>query len=257
MGGIDVERDDRGVAMVWLDNPGHLNALSDAMILGLCEALPRLGDDASCRVIVLRGRGGVYCAGRELNDVKALQGASRDAIARIYGAMAAMNEAIYFSPVPVVSVVEKYALGIATMLVAWSDLAIAEDGAMLGYPEVRHGITPYGAIPTMLNSMNRKAMLDLLLTGRRIDAAEALRLGLLTRVVPRERLDGALDAIVDDILSGSADAIRRSKAFVRECEALGYREANALAAERHVEGIGSPAMREGVAAFLDRKKNPA
>src|SRR4029453_3730432 len=96
MGGIDVERDDRGVATVWLDNRGHLNALSDAMIVGLCDALPRLGDDASCRAIVLRGRGGVYCAGRELNDVKALQGAGRDAVERIYGAMAAMNEAVYY-----------------------------------------------------------------------------------------------------------------------------------------------------------------
>ena len=56
----------------------------------------------------------------------------------------------------------RYAFGIATMLVSWSDIALAEEGAMFGYPEVHHGITPYGAVPTMLNMMNQKAMLDLL-----------------------------------------------------------------------------------------------
>jgi methylglutaconyl-CoA hydratase len=70
---IQVERSDRGVATVWLDNPKHLNALSNSMVIGLCEELPRLADDAGCRAIVMRGRGGVFCAGRELGDLKALQ----------------------------------------------------------------------------------------------------------------------------------------------------------------------------------------
>src|SRR4030095_17101284 len=112
------------------------------------------------------------------------------------GYMRAINEAIYFSPLPVISVVERYALGIATMLVSWSDIALAEEGAMLGYPEVHHGITPYGAVPTMLNTMNQKAMLDLLLTGRKISAAEALRLGILTRVVDDDQLAGERDQVV-------------------------------------------------------------
>ena len=81
MSEIQVERSERGVATVWLDNPRHLNALTDAMIIGLCEELPRLADDTTCRAIVLRGRGGVFCAGRELRDVKALQGAGLDDVA--------------------------------------------------------------------------------------------------------------------------------------------------------------------------------
>ena len=194
MSEIQVERSDRGVATVWLSNPRHLNALSNSMIIGLCEELPRLADDTTCRAIVMRGRGGVFCAGRELGDVKALQGAGHEDIARMYGYMQKMNEVIYYSPHPVISVVEKYAFGIATMLVSWSDIALAEEGAMLGYPEVHHGITPYGAVPTMLNMMNQKAMLDLLLTGRKMSAAEALRLGILTRAVPADQLAGELDA---------------------------------------------------------------
>lgn len=254
MGGIEVECSDRGVATIWLSNPKHLNALTDAMIVGLCEEMPRLAADAGCRAIVLRGRGGVYCAGRDLGDLKALQSAGADAVERMYGYMRRMNEAIYFSPLPVISVVERYALGIATMLVSWSDIALAEDGALLGYPEVQHGITPYGAIPTMLNTLNQKAMLDLLLTGRKLRAAEALRMGLVSRVVPADQLAKELDGTIADILRGSVAAIRKSKQFVRECETLTYPQGIAAAADKHIAGIGMPEMREGVAAFVDKQK---
>jgi enoyl-CoA hydratase/carnithine racemase len=164
MSGIEVERSDRGVATVWLSNPKHLNALSNSMVIGLCEEFSRLGADDKCRAIVLRGRGGVFCAGRDLADLKALQAADADAIRTMYGYMQTMNEVIYLSPHPVIGVIEKYAFGIATMLASWTDIALAEEGAMLGYPEVHHGITPYGAVPTMLQTMNQKAMMDLLLT---------------------------------------------------------------------------------------------
>ena len=254
MSEIQVERSNRGVATVWLNNPKHLNALSNSMIIGLCEELPRLADDGSCRAIVMRGRGGVFCAGRELGDLKALQSAGPDEVARMYAYMQKMNEVIYYSPHPVISIVEKYALGIATMLVSWSDIALAEEGAMLGYPEVHHGITPYGAVPTMLNMMNQKAMLDLLLTGRKIRAAEALRLGILTRAVPVDQLAGELDRVLDDIFRGSAGAIRRSKAFVRECETLTYQQGIAAATDKSIQGIGLPDMRNGVGAFLDKQK---
>lgn len=254
MSEIQVERSNRGVATVWLNNPKHLNALSNSMIIGLCEELPRLADDGSCRAIVMRGRGGVFCAGRELGDLKALQSAGPDEVARMYAYMQKMNEVIYYSPHPVISIVEKYALGIATMLVSWSDIALAEEGAMLGYPEVHHGITPYGAVPTMLNMMNQKAMLDLLLTGRKIRAAEALRLGILTRAVPVDQLAGELDRVLDDIFRGSAGAIRRSKAFVRECETLTYQQGIAAATDKSIQGIGLPEMRNGVDAFLGMQK---
>ena len=172
----------------------------------------------------------------------------------MYAYMQKMNEVIYYSPHPVISIVEKYALGIATMLVSWSDIALAEEGAMLGYPEVHHGITPYGAVPTMLNMMNQKAMLDLLLTGRKIRAAEALRLGILTRAVPVDQLAGELDRVLDDIFRGSAGAIRRSKAFVRECQTLTYQQGIAAATDKSIQGIGLPEMRNGVDAFLGMQK---
>ena len=253
MSEIHVERSEGGIATVWLNNPRHLNALTDAMIIGLCQEFTSLAGDDACRAIVLRGRGGVFCAGRELRDVKALQSADVAAVERMYRYMEEMNAVIYYAPQPVIAVVEKYAFGIASMLVSWSDIALAEEAAMLGYPEVHHGITPYGAVPTMINTMSQKALLDLLLTGRKIDAPEAVRLGLLTRCVPRERLQAELDSVLADLSRGSAAAIRRSKAFVRECETLTYRQGMALATEKAIGGIGMSEMRDGIAAFVDKQ----
>ena len=254
MGAIHVECDERNVATVWLDNPARRNALGNAMIAALCDAFSGLAADDACRAIVLRGRGGTFCAGRDLADLSALQQAAPAEVATVYGSLQALNEAIYFSPHPVIAVVERYALGIATMLVSWSDIALSEDGATFGYPEVHHGITPYGAVPTMLNTMNQKAMLDLLLTGRRIDAAEALRLGILSRVASAARLEAELDDIVEHILRGSPAAIRRSKAFVHDCETLSYRQGIAAATGNAIAALGSPELRKGLAAFLDKRE---
>jgi enoyl-CoA hydratase/carnithine racemase len=251
---IQTERDDRGVVTLWLNNPRHLNALSNRMVIGLCEEMARLADDRTCRAIVLRGRAGVFCAGRELRDLKALQSAGADEIARMYRYMQRMNEAIYHAPHPTISVVERYALGIATMIVTWTDIALAEEGAILGYPEVHHGITPYGAVPTMLNAMSQKAMLDLLLTGRRIDAAEAVRLGIVTRAVPADRLAEQLDAVLADLLAGSATAIARTKQFVRRCETLTYQQGVEAATDRSIQGVGAPEMRERLSTFLQGRR---
>jgi enoyl-CoA hydratase/carnithine racemase len=254
MSGVEVERDAQGVATVWLSNPGRLNALSNKMVIGLGETLPRLAADETCRAIVLRGRGGVFCAGRDLTDLKALQASDAAAIKAMYGHMQKMNEVIYYSPQPVISVIERYAFGIATMIATWTDIALAEESAQLGYPEVHHGITPYGAVPTMLNSMNQKAMMDLLLTGRRIRAEEAVRLGIITRAVPPARLDAELNEVLKHLSRGSAAAIRKSKQFVRDCETLTYREGIKAATEKHIHGLANPETKAGLAAFADKRK---
>jgi methylglutaconyl-CoA hydratase len=254
MSGVEVERGAQGVATVWLSNPGRLNALSNKMVIGLGEELPRLAADETCRAIVLRGRGGVFCAGRDLTDLKALQASDAAAINAMYGHMQKMNEVIYYSPQPVISVIERYAFGIATMIATWTDIALAEENAQLGYPEVHHGITPYGAVPTLLNSMNQKAMMDLLLTGRRIKAEEAVRLGILTRAVPADRLDAELNDVLEHLSRGSAAAIRKSKQFVRDCETLTYQEGINAATEKHIQGLTNPETKAGLAAFAEKRK---
>jgi enoyl-CoA hydratase/carnithine racemase len=105
----------------------------------------------------------------------------------------------------------------------------------------------------MLNTMSQKAMLDLLLTGRRIDAAEALRAGIVSRVVAREALDDTLRSVLADLLAGNAAAIRRSKQFVRACETLTYGQGIAAATDKAILGARSPDLQRGVAAFVTRR----
>jgi enoyl-CoA hydratase/carnithine racemase len=164
-----------------------------------------------------------------------------------------MNEVIYYSPRPVIGVFEKYAFGIATMLASWTDIALAEVGAQFGFPEVQHGITPYGAVPTMLNVVNQKALMELLLTGRRITADEAVRLGLITRAVPADQLAAELDKVLAALSRGSPAAISKTKQFVRRCETLTYQQGIEAATDRAILGLGMPELQEGLAAFLDRR----
>ncbi|MER2535149.1 MAG: enoyl-CoA hydratase/isomerase family protein [Rhizobiaceae bacterium] len=257
MSGIDIERDGRGVVTLWLSNPDRQNALSNVMVRELCAAMAALAADEDCRIIVLRGRGGVFCAGRDLHDLSALQKASRGEIDRMYDFMEEMNRLTYFSPKPVVAVVERFAYGIAAMLASWADVSIAEETAQLGYPEVRHGIVPYGAAPTMLNTLPQRAILDLILTGRRITAAEAVRLGLVTRATPAVDLDAALEATVADLLAGDPLALSGIKAFVRECERLSYDEGIRAATARAKAGTGNAATVGGIGNFLaSHQKHP-
>lgn len=250
MSGIDIERDQRGVVTLWLSNEARRNALTNLMVEGLCKAMAELAQDGTCRVVVLRGRGGVFCAGRDLHDLGALQKAPRQDVERMYDLMEEMNRSIYFSPRPVVAVVERYAFGIAAMLATWADVTLADEAAQFGYPEVRHGIVPFGAAPTMLNSMPKRSVLDLLLTGRRIGAAEAVQHGIVTRVAPAGGIEAALEATIADLIAGNAAAIAGIKAFTRECERLGYEEGIRAATARAKAGTGNAGTREGIGGFL-------
>ena len=255
MSGIDIDRDERGRVTLWLSNPARRNALSNVMVRQLCEAMAALAGDDTCRVVVLRGRDGVFCAGRDLHDLGELQKAPPAEVERMYDLMEEMNRSIYFSPRPVVAVVERYAYGIAAMLAAWADIAIAEDTATFGYPEVRRGIVPFGAAPTMLKTMSQRAIMDLILTGRRVTAAEAVQLGLITRTVPSDALDAALDATVEDLMAGDPTAIAGIKTFVRECEALSYDQGIRAATARAKAGTGNSAISNGIGSFLAGRQN--
>ncbi len=97
-GKIDIERRTDGVAVLWIDNPAHRNALNNTLIEALTAHFRALAADPSCRVVLVRGRGGIFCAGRELRDLRALQDASNDMIVATYEKLKALNEAVWFCP---------------------------------------------------------------------------------------------------------------------------------------------------------------
>ncbi|WP_421996572.1 enoyl-CoA hydratase/isomerase family protein [Reyranella sp.] len=243
-----------GVATLWIDNPAHRNALNNTLIEAMTGHYRALAADSACRVIVVRGRGGIFCAGRELRDLRALQDADNATIVATYDKLKALNEAVWFCPKPTVAVVEKYAFGAGATLTSWCDIAVAEEEALFAYPEVHHGFPPSPALMALFLAVGRKKAMDLVLSGRRIDAREADRIGLITRAVPAGGLDADLRKLLESLLRSGPDAVRRTKEFVWHSDEAGHRAAMASAVDSISLGLASPQAREGIAAFFEKRR---
>jgi enoyl-CoA hydratase/carnithine racemase len=253
-GRIETEPREDGVATLWIDNPAHRNALNNELIEALTVAIRTLSDDAGCRALVLRGRGGMFCAGRELRDLQALAGADLPTITATYEMLRALNEALLHCPHPTVAGIDRYAFGAGATVASWCDIAIAEEDALIAYPEVRHGIVPAPAVMALMRGVPRKAVMELLLTGRRIDAREAAAINLITRAVPTGTLDAAIEEVLAGILKGSAEAIARTKAFIVHAEDTGLEAAMRSAVDSISIGLTAADTRRRIAAFLDGER---
>lgn len=252
-GKIDLERSDNGVATLWIDNLEHRNALNNTLIDSLTEHFHALGADPACRVVTVRGRGGIYCAGRELRDLRALQDASNDEIVATYEKLRGLNEAVWFCPKPTIAVVQKYAFGAGATLTSWCDIAIAESDALFAYPEVHHGFPPSPAMMALFLAVGRKKAMELILTGRRFNAVEADEIGLITRAVSASGLEQELSKIIAGLLRSGPDAIKRTKAFAWHLDEAGHRAAMTSAVDSISLGLASPQAREGISAFFDKR----
>jgi enoyl-CoA hydratase/carnithine racemase len=253
-GKIDLERRHDGVATLWIDNPSHRNALNNGLIEALTGHFRTLAADPACRVIVVRGRNGIFCAGRELRDLRALQDADNATIVATYDKLKALNEAVWFCPKPTVALVQKYAFGAGATLSSWCDVALSEDAALFAYPEVHHGFPPSPALMALFLAVGRKKAMELILTGRRIDAVEADRIGLITRAVPAAALEDELGRLLAGLLRSGPDAIKRTKEFVWHSDESGHRAAMTSAVDSISLGLASPQAREGIAAFFDKRQ---
>jgi methylglutaconyl-CoA hydratase len=251
-GKIDLELDG-GVATLWIDNLAHRNALNNALIDALTDHLRNLSANPGCRIIVVRGRGGIFCAGRELRDLRALQDADNATIVATYQKLKALNEAVLFCPKPTVAVVQKYAFGAGATLSSWCDITLSEEDALFAYPEVHHGFPPSPALMALFFAVGRKKAMELVLTGRRIDAREADRIGLITKAVPAASLEQELRQLQDGLLRSGPDAVKRTKEFVWHSDEAGHRAAMTSAVDSISLGLASPQAREGIAAFFDKR----
>jgi enoyl-CoA hydratase/carnithine racemase len=249
-GRIEIERDDRGVETIWLNNQDHRNTLNNILIDDMAAAVHRSSSDDQCHVIIIRGRGGVFCAGRELRDLAALLDADISLIQATYHRLRMLNEALYLCRKPTIAVVEKYAFGAGATLASWCDIAIAEDDASFAYPEVRHGIVPSPIVMALNRGAPRKAIMDLILTGRRIDGREAALCHIITRAVAKTDLETNVEATISNILKGSPDAIARTKDFIVHAEDASMRSAMLSAVDSISIGLTHPETRRRISAFL-------
>jgi enoyl-CoA hydratase/carnithine racemase len=241
-----------GVATLTLNRPEARNALNPTLVGELGDALARLEADPAARVIVLRGAGDrAFCAGA---DLKGMFRATSILEARDrYLGVARILEGIPRMRTPVIGRVHGYALAGGCGLAAACDLVIAADDAVFGLPEIRLGLLPLMVLAPILRAASPKRVLELVLTGRELPAAEALEIGLVTRVVPRAELDDAVERTARTLAGLSPATLALGKeAFYR---ALDLPHAEGLAELRDLLTIvaRSDDAQEGITAFLEKR----
>ncbi|HEY3096206.1 MAG TPA: enoyl-CoA hydratase-related protein [Acidimicrobiia bacterium] len=241
------------VARVTIDRPERRNAMSFGVIQGLRDTVTEAKADDAVRVVVLTGAGDkAFCAGADLGSGGIADGAAaahegRGMLADLFGDLWELGK-------PTIARVRGYALAGGFGLALACDFVIAADDAQFGTPEINVGLWPYMITVPLLRSMPPKRVLELMMTGRRVDAAEAERIGFVTRVVSVERLDEAVDELAAALASKSPLIMRWGReSFYRVLDmdpddALAYLQAMLTVTS------ASEDTAEGVAAFAEKRE---
>jgi enoyl-CoA hydratase/carnithine racemase len=239
------------VAVVSMNRPEKRNALSLAMMQALDEAFAALGRDAATRAVILRGEGPAFSAGHDLREL-----VDRDVAAyrAIFDACVALMTRIATIPQPVIAEVERIATAAGCQLVAACDLAIASTEATFATPGVRIGLFCSTPMVALTRAIGRKRAMEMLLTGDAIDARTALEWGLVNHVVAPDRLHAATIDLARRIASASRGIVGLGKAAFYSQIDLDQSAAYEYAKEVMTSNALSPDAREGIAAFLERRK---
>jgi crotonobetainyl-CoA hydratase len=242
------------VARVTIDRPDVLNAVDVATERELQDIWTAIEADRDVRAVVLTGAGDrAFCAGADMKGGGGSSGLAYWAAPRPGGfGGIALRETL---DVPVIARVNGHAMGGGFEMVLGCDIVVAAEEAGFALPEARVGRLPLDGGMTLLQRQVpfRQAM-GILLTGRRIPAAEALRMGLVNEVVPRADLDAAVDRWLGEILACAPLSVRAIKQVVRRTAHLTAAEAQALRLPALVEALQSEDSQEGVRAFVEKRK---
>jgi methylglutaconyl-CoA hydratase len=255
---VDLERLevqlDGPVARVWLNRADVRNAFDGLMVTELRKVLFDLGTVEGIRVIVLGGRGPSFCAGADLEWMRATASFSREDNLREAQALADLFFTVYQSQKPIVARVHGAALGGGAGLVAACDVPIACLGTQFGFTEVRLGIVPAVISPYVVGKIGESAARELFLTGERFEAVRAAEIGLIRAAVPEDDLDSVVDAKVGELLKSGPRAIAEAKALIREVAFRRVEDVQRYTVERIAEVRISAEAQEGMRAFLEKRK---
>jgi methylglutaconyl-CoA hydratase len=224
---ITVETDARGVARLTLSRPAKHNVLSGEMCDELAAAAARLGADPAVRVVVLTGAGASFCAGGDLEWMRAQAAADRPGKIAEAGRLSAMLAALNALPKPVIARVQGHVYGGGVGLLAVSDVAIAAEGVRFALTETRLGLIPATIGPFMVRRMGQGFARQVFFSGAAFGADFALRAGLLHEACPAGELDARVRKQAEAVLKTAPGAVAAAKAL---CLRLGEDEAGEIRA---------------------------
>jgi methylglutaconyl-CoA hydratase len=244
-----------GVASLWLDRPKEMNALDAATSRAIIDALAEFAADSAVRVLVLGGGGSVFSAGGDFNWVlnwpKLSEQERQDGSLVMMGAIQAVQD----FPKPSIARVHGSAVGGGVGLMLACDYAVAASTARFGLTSARNGLLAAIAIPGLLQAVGQRKARQLLLHGGMFDAAKALEIGLVDRVVAADALDAEVATLAKELTLGAPSVQKLAKELVAEVDALPHNAdiVSLLAGHVAAQSVTEEAI-EGMSAFLAKRK---
>lgn len=261
---LSITRDARGLATLTLDRPEARNALSGELVARLTDVLAELAGDRSVRIVALTGAGSVFCAGADIGEMRAAGAATparNEADSRRF---ATMLERLENQPQPTVAIVNGAAYGGALGLISACDIALAADSARFALSEVRLGLVPAMISPYVIRAIGARQAHRWFLTGEAMDAATALRIGLVHETADDAALAAAAGRLIDALLAGGPEAQVEIKRLLRHVTGRSAAGDQAMLADtaKWIARIRAGAeATEGLSAFLEKRharwRNPA
>ncbi|MEZ0208404.1 enoyl-CoA hydratase/isomerase family protein [Ideonella sp.] len=251
---LDIRRPSRHVAEVWLNRPEVRNAFNDQVIVELTGAFRALGAEPELRAIVLGGHGKAFCAGADLNWMRAMADYSWEQNHADARGLAEMLWTIYSCPLPVVGRLhgDCYAGGVG--LAAVCDVLVAADGMNFCLSEAKLGLLPATIAPYVLRAMGEQAARRYFVTAERFSAAEAHRLGMVHELCDAAELDARVAALVAALVANGPAAVKACKRLVQDLAQQDIDPALREDTARRIADIrASDEGKEGVMSFLQKR----
>lgn len=245
---VIVDNSHHNCTVLTLNRPAKRNALTIDLMEKLCAAIEEVQNLPGQRALILKGAGTVFCAGLDLAEAQdnSLEEHSSKSIAKLL-------KTIYECPLVTIAAVHGAALAGGAGIMCACDLAIAESGTLLGFPEERRGLAAAQIMPYILRLLPRRLLHELVLLGENIDAHRAYEIGLINKVAKTySSLPDAL-RFVESIAKGGPQASRADKKLMQQLEPVDFSKGLKLGYELHREVRHSDEAKEGMQAFLEKR----
>ena len=239
---------------IMLNRPDVHNAMNEALMRELTMCFKDLTHDDSVRTVILTGNGKSFCAGADLVWMKQMVHFSKEENRGDSRLLLEMYETIHSCPKPVIGRVNGAAFGGGIGLLAVCDITVSPPEAVFAFSEVKLGIIPAVISTFVAPRMSPAAMRRLFITGERFDAALAHEVGLIDLVVPAERLDATVDSCVEQVRSSGPVAVQEVKQLLYKHVELDHHDYKEHTVDKIAELRVSPEGREGISAFLEKRK---
>jgi len=244
-----IYKEENHIATITLNRTERKNAISPDMVNELLYAFEAAFQATHVRVVVLAANGKIFSSGGDLGQMPG----SSDAVLPPKGDYSDLLLTLTRAPKPVVAKVQGHAMGGGLGLIAASTFAIASSEAQLGTPEVNVGLFPMMIMAILVRTMPRKALLEMMLFGQKLIAEDALKYGLINRVVPSEKLDNEVTVFTEQLCQKSPTAIARGLAAFSKMEEKSLEQALPWLRDELYSLIGTEDAREGLLAFMEKR----